>query len=293
MNSKILPYRFLLFAASVLALALMSSCKSQKSVYSSSWIDNPERLNKVAAENVEHMHYNPDAKMFYNIFNDSERLYVMMLVNDKVVQKKIMMAGLTFWMDTIPKKKKIYKIIFPLPGSLKNSMDEINRDQMRQQMRNSGTGSKMTYQQLNERLAGSLEEMEVVGFDHIESPEIIRQDSAGILATMKFDEQGSLHYKLSVPLHYIFSNPEDYLNNPDKVFTCGFETGFFDMPMAGGGGRPGGMRGGMAGGMGGGMPGGGMGGMRGRGGSSAGMAGMQEMSKESKFRVKEVHLSNE
>ncbi|MCF6242151.1 MAG: hypothetical protein L3J74_12495, partial [Bacteroidales bacterium] len=112
-------------------------------------------------------------------------------------------------------------------------------------------------------------------------------------ASIQFDEEGTLHYQTSIPLKFIFSNPAEYLNNPNKVFSFGFETGVVYIPSMSSAGRPsGGMKdGGM---MGGGMMGGGMmgGGMMG-GGRQGGMSGMQELSKTSKFWVKEAHLSGE
>ncbi len=297
MYKRIFNYRLPLFAAVTLFLILVSSCKTQ-SVYTSKWIDDPAHLNQLDEETVENMHYSPDAKMFYNIFNDDERLYAVMLVNDQITQKKIMMAGLTFWMDTIAKKKRNFMIAFPLPGSMKNSFEGMNREEMKRQMQNGTERQSMNYAELNERLLGSLYEMEIVGFRNIQLPEIVAQDSAGITASLQFDEQGRLHYQASIPLSFVFSKPQEYLENPDKVFSFGFETGAVDMPMMSSGGRSGGgMKGsGMqGGGMGGGGMGGDMQGGKGGGGKKGGgpPAGMQELSKESTFWVKGAHLSGE
>lgn len=265
-----------------LSLLLLPSCKTQ-SVYTINRVEQAEDLNQSTSKSIEDMRYSKDARMLYSVYNDDQNLYVVMSVMDKTVQKKILMAGLTFWMDTIAKKKEQLGITFPRAGSMKNSFSKMNKEQMMQQMQNGGMQQSMNYAELNQKFSSSLNDMEIVGFNNKKEPEIVfNQNVNGINASIQFDEEGTLHYQASIPLKFIFSNPAEYLNNPNKVFSFGFETGAVDMPSMPSGGRPGGgmASGGMRGGA---MPG---------GGRPGGMSGMQELSKTSKFWVKEAHLSS-
>ncbi len=269
-----------IFTAALLFF-LLPSCKTQ-SVYTINRVEQAGDLNQTTSKSIEDMHYSKDARMLYSVYNDDQNLYVVMSVTDKTVQKKILMAGLTFWMDTIAKKKEQLGITFPRAGSMKNSFSKMNKEQMMQQMQNGGMQQSMNYAELNQKFSSSLNDMEIVGFNNKKEPEIVfNQNVNGINASIQFDEEGTLHYQASIPLKFIFSNPAEYLNNPNKVFSFGFKTGAVDMPSMPSGGRPGGgmASGGMRGGA---MPG---------GGRPGGMSGMQELSKTSKFWVKEAHLS--
>jgi len=280
----------LVFVFTTVLFFSLFSCKTQN-VYTVNRIEQVEDLNQTTSKSIDDMHYNKDARMLYSIYNDDQYLYVVMSVTDRTIQKKILMGGLTFWMDTIAKKKEQFGITFPRAGSMKNSFAKMNKEQMMQQMQNGGMQQSMNYAELNQKFSNNLNDMEIVGFNNKKEPEIIfNQNANGINASIQFDEEGTLHYQADIPLKFVFNNPEEYLNNPNKVFSFGFETGAVDMPSMPSGGRPGGMAGGMAGGgMAGGMAGGGMRG----GGMPGGMSGMQELSKASRFWVKTAHLSKQ
>lgn len=261
-----------------LLVVLSPSCKTQN-IYTSSWAENPNKLPK----QVNDLQYNTDTKMLYGIFNDKENLYLVLRVTDKTVQKKILMGGLTFWMDTIGKKKKQFGITFPQAGSMKNRFAKMDKQQMMQQMQGGGMQQTINYAEINQKFSSGLNDMKIVGFNHKKDPQIVFNKSTnGINTSLRFDDMGTLHYRSSIPIKLVFSNPEAFLNNPDKLFSFGFETGAVDMPTMTQGGKPGG---GMSGG--GGMKGGGM-----HGGSmpSGGMSGMQELSKPSKFWIKSTRL---
>ncbi|MCF6239837.1 MAG: hypothetical protein L3J74_00665, partial [Bacteroidales bacterium] len=101
------------------------SCKTQ-SVYTVNRIEQTGDLNHTTSKRIDEMQYSKDARMLYSVYNDDQNLYVVMSVTDKTVQKKILIAGLTFWMDTVAKKKEQFGITFPRAGSMKNSFSKMN-----------------------------------------------------------------------------------------------------------------------------------------------------------------------
>ncbi len=278
MNTKVKKNRLSGTIAIFLLMILFFSCKTQN-VYTGIWLESPDLLSKSTIQSMENMQYNKGTKMFYSLYNDNERIYVLMSVNDRTIQKKILIAGLTLWIDTVAKKKKQFGITFPRAGSMKNSFSKMNKEQMMQQVQNSGMQQSINYAELNQKFSNNLQDMEIVGFNHKKKTEIVfNQSNNGIKASIQFDEEGTLHYQASIPLNFVFNNPDEYLKSTYKMFSFGFETGAIDMPSMATGRMP-------MGGMSGGMPGGG------KHGGMQGMQGMQEMSKPSKFWVNSAHLS--
>ncbi len=271
-----------------LFLVLLSSCKT-KSNYTSSWNGNPQGLIENKNSHVEDMHYDTDAKMLYGLINDNENLYILLEVSDKTVQKKILISGLTFWMDTIGKKKEQLGITFPLEGSMGNRTGKMNKEEMMKQMQRGSFNGDFDYQNLNETFSNGLNKMEIIGFNNEKEPLMVfNQNPKGISVSIKFDNMGTLHYKANIPLKLIFKQPDLFLNDATKLFSFGFETGAIDTPSMNGGGRQGGGMG-----HGGSMSGkGGRGGGGGGGRAGSGMPAMQELSKPSKFWVKSARLVN-
>jgi len=271
-----------------LFLVLLSSCKT-KSIYTSSWNGNPQGLIENKNNHVEDMHYDTDAKMLYGLINDNENLYILLEVSDKTVQKKILISGLTFWMDTIGKKKEQLGITFPLEGSMGNRTGKMNKEEMMKQMQRGSFNGDFDYQNLNETFSNGLNKMEIIGFNNEKEPLMVfNQNPKGISVSIKFDKMGTLHYKANIPLKLIFKQPDLFLNDTTKLFSFGFETGSIDTPSMNGGGKQGGGMG-----QGGSMSGkGGRGGGGGGGRSGSGMPAMQELSKPSKFWVKSARLVN-
>ncbi len=269
-------------------LVLVSSCKTQ-TIYKSAWYENSE--GKVENKNnyVDNIQYNSDAKMLYSIINDNKNLYVLLEVSDKTVQKKILMGGLTFWMDTIGEKEKQLGVTFPMKGSMKNKMGKMNKEEMMKQMQNGSLQGEINYHEINDKFESSFNKMELIGFNNEKEPMIVfNKNPKGINTTIRFDNKGTLNYRASIPLKLIFNNPNEFLSDSTKLFSFGFETGAVKMPSMGSGGKSGGGK------KGGGMSQGG-GSMQGKGGhgggqSAAGMSGMQELSKPNKFWVKSTRL---
>jgi len=278
-----------------LLILLFSSCKTQN-IYISGWNDKPKGVISGRSNFINNLQYKPDAKMMYGIMNDNENLYVFLEISDKTVQRKVLMGGLTFWMDTVGKKKKQLGITFPLKGSMKNQQGKKNRENMMNQRQNKNLRTDIDNKEVNKKFESGFNKMEIVGFNNENEPMVVfNQNPKGVSAKIKFDNKGILNYMASVPLKLIFNNVDEFLSDKTKLFSFGFETGKIETPLMvsgkkpGGGGRPGGGR------SGGGKPGGGRNlGASSIGGRGAGsrMGGMQELTKPSKFWVKSASLAN-
>ena len=49
----------------------------------------------------------------YKLSNDENNLYVMLEIGDEAVKRKVLMLGLTVWIDTTDRKKEKLGIRFP------------------------------------------------------------------------------------------------------------------------------------------------------------------------------------
>ncbi len=241
--------------------------------------------------------YDADSKVFYMICNDSENFYVKLKVPEKAEQRKILLFGLTVWLDPKARTKENIGVEYPVATSM-------NRERMQQmrpgysQGQGTGQGQKLDENKILQKRIDESTQLNLIGFEGTgETRQVSVMDPTGVYGEMFFDSNGFLDYTLAIPIASI----ENVTPLKDgNLFSIGLESGALEMSGMGGpgGGGPGGgrMRGG------GGPPGGGGGGMRsGSGGSRGGssdidrekrMAEMQYMMMPIKFWVKKIELAN-
>lgn len=267
-EKKVKNMKFKLFIFSI----LFTAC----SIYESGYQDPPLIIDGSSSDwNTTLESESPGVS--YGISNDSENLYIRLNITDQDVQRKILMAGLTLWIDTTGRKKEDLGIICPIQKAPAR-MDE----KAMKGMTNPHDFNK------NELL-----EAEFIGFSKSICSYYISNNPYKINVSIDIDEFKSMYYEMKIPLLTIYKEFSDLTN---KELSIGFETGSIEKPNRDqmssnmGGGRPGGM-GGRSGGLGGG-PSGGMGGNS--GGMSEGMsnqASMQSLSSPTKFWVKNIQLA--
>ena len=267
----------------VTGLLFLSGC-SRKPIYKSEWQSSPLAVGEFSEKWQTNMQYNTKASMLYSVTNDDKYLYVSLKVTDKTVQRKIMLTGLTFWIDNTGKGKKQLGLIFPIKQRRQMNHGKIS-------ITRSEKLSADELQRFNDRYYNGMSEILLAGFYGEDEPELRGNKSiSGINAILWMDSLQALYYEAQIPLDMIFEKPEEYLNNSTKYFSYAFETGYIEMPSMSSGGRVGGMSGKGSGSRGGGS---GRGGNRPSGMNSETMAAMQEMSQSSKFHVKKAFLSND
>jgi len=272
----------------IMLLILNWGC-AKTPVYKSTW--QQPRLPQDGTNDDLKMHYDHEAGMMYGMSNDSENLYVYLKVPNELVQKKIMLTGLTLWIDTVAKKEKQLGLMFPVK-SKSGAGPGIRPPAGRSGNPGENNPPKEDNKKFNARFASGIEGMLVLNYNGKGSTGFLNnKNSEGINATIRYDNNDALCYEAEIALNRIFSDPGQFLNDTTCYFSFGFETGKIEMAMNGNsGGRPG-MR--SEGGM---RPGGGMGGQRGAGKGGAmnneRREQMNAMTVESKLWMKKVRLSN-
>jgi len=197
--------------------------------------------------------YDKKNKFYYQFANNEEKLYVHLVVTDETVQKKILTFGFTTRIDTTGKKKEKLGVHFPL------------QDKNKRPPKRSHDGEDDFYIKKYE-LTQKLTLAKLTGFEGKRSERTINIHEEGrVDLDMKFNKQGHLLYKLTIPMKMI-SASFNTANNP--VLSVCFETGYLkssEMPQPPGGGN--------------------------RQGPPRGKNNMQEMMSPSKLWIRNIHLN--
>lgn len=211
-------------------------------------------------------YYNDDKKLYYNLANSKDTLYMAIRINDRSEQTRILHAGLTLSIDPKGRKKESFSVTFPL---------SVTNAQTYQALTMQEDTGKLTEDARDEEMKAKLtklSQIRVTGFKDVESEMITPANTYGFRNAIDFDKDGNLVYELAIPLALFHA---DDLYKTEWAFN--FRINGITKPgseradpknegLTQGGPRGG--RGGMGGGMGGGRHGGGRGG--GRGGQQSG-----------------------
>ena len=96
-----------------LVLMLFWGC-AKTPVYKSTWQQPSFQLDGNDEDWVGQMYYDSESGLMYGISNNQDKMIVKLKIVDQVIQRKIMVTGLTFWIDTLGKKKKQLGLTFPV-----------------------------------------------------------------------------------------------------------------------------------------------------------------------------------
>ena len=273
------------------ALILLFANFTKKEIYKCKKQNNT--VERKQSQIIWEGEYNHNVKtgMYYCITYDDNFLYVGMKTSDEIHKRQLLMAGLTFWIDTNARGKEQLGLTFPIQNKLpheklkERKSDSQNRD-------NSRKKTKEEIINFNNRYLNGLEVMGIIGFGGESEPSTsynINED--GISAVLHIDSTDFMYYFACIPLDLVFNEPDNYLNNREEYFSFSFIINALEMPSSGmNRDRPSG--GGMSpGGSGGGKPEGGKsGGGRPGDGSRPGMAQMDEMTQPTEFTIKKASL---
>ncbi|HEY1039882.1 MAG TPA: hypothetical protein VGF30_10780 [Bacteroidia bacterium] len=207
---------------------------------------NAVNVDGKAEEYGEFRYYNSEAKMFYNLSNDNENLYLCLKINDENIQQQILMAGMDVWLDTLSKAKEQIGIRYPLPG-VRPTMPEFK-----------GAGQpreKPDVAKMKQNMLMSQKTMDLRGFKNATNGSNFLQTTDGIKLQLDWDANNCLIYELAIPLKNWYK-PTLAKSDTAKIFTLTININAFEMPS----GAPGGFNGPPDGNMGGPPSGSGMGG---------------------------------
>lgn len=269
-----------------MALVLLLSGFSKKKVYPCQRQETPVVFNEYQLVWDGEYRYDLKSEMYYGISYDDNYLFVSMKTADKSLQRKIMMSGLTFWLDTTGRGKEQLGLVFPLPHNVPDIQPKDRKQNSPEKRK-----TKAEIEKFNSRYVKGMELMDRIGYDGTNELQTSKNiNDEGISAILHADSTEFLYYLACIPLDHIFNEPRQYLTDPEKYFSFSFEIEAVDMPQQGqGGGRPS-----MGAQMGGGGSGGGRqgGGSRpsGGGGDRPDMSQMQDLMQPTKLTIKKASL---
>lgn len=249
-------YLSLKIAVGFLVILLFANF-SKKHIYYCNQQNSPIEINKFQDLWEGEYYYNLETAMHYGITHDDHNLYVAMKTSDKILKQKIIMGGLTFWIDTNARGKEQLGLTFPFPQKLSHNMMKRKNPNL-ENNQNNQKKTNAEIRDFNNRYLNGLELMDIIGFDgQTELSTYKNINKKGISTVLHIDSTEFMYYFASIPLNMIFDNPLNYLNNTENQFSFSFKTNEIQMPsnnmgggnnsregMSGGGGRPGGHGGG-------------------------------------------------
>lgn len=271
-------------------LILLFANFSKKHIYYCNQQNSPIEINQFKHLWDGDYYYNMETGMHYGITHDDHNLYVAMKTSDKILKQKIIMAGLTFWIDTNARGKEQLGLTFPFPQKFSpNKMKKKKPDFQNNQ--NSPKKTKTEIRDFNNRYLNGLELLDIIGFDgqtELSTYKNINKD--GINTILHIDSTEFMYYFASIPLNMIFNNPAKYLNNADNQFSFSFKTNEIKMPSNDMGGGNNSREGTAGGGRSGRPGGGGHGGGGSRGGQKPDNTQMRELMQPTNLVVKRAAL---
>jgi len=249
---------------------LFASCSSKTQYLNALYTQ--DAVNTENQSIAKDMLYDKNSGILYKISNDEEFLVADLQISSEVTQKKILLFGLTIWVDETGKRKKYAGVKYPMgsTGFKKSSPEKMKE-------------TRGNFSQKKIQLANESNEIAIIGQKGSGDIEIVdKRYKNGVKADISFDSFGMMHYYLKIPLKKLNMTYEDLtLLNP----SIGFETGHAEIsqsPGQGGGMKPGGGGGG----------GGKHGGMRPGGGTPGSNPEMKAMMQASSFWVKNIKFAS-
>lgn len=209
----------------ILFFGVLSSLKAQNGVTCKTYSE----YVKAATEKDLSMYYSYDIrnKIYYVLANDSNYLYVRILITDDILQKKIIVFGNTFWIDITNGKNRKLGIQFPI-------VDSNNPPQPPKK-------GKDDFSLIKYELLRNYTKAKLIGFsDKQKDSTILINTNSGFKFRLYFDENRYLIQEYRIPLKEIYPN---FKSTQKLIFSIGIITGFLKnaqmQPPQGGGDRQG------------------------------------------------------
>jgi hypothetical protein len=129
------------------------------------------------------------AKLYYNLSNDNENLYINIKVEDRGIQNRILKEGLTIWINMDSKKAKKMGIRFPIGSQNQGGHKKADHSE------NNALPDVSTVNPLS--LANTIE---LIGFTSEEKRHFPSENHDNFRGSVKYDESGILYYKMVMPI---------------------------------------------------------------------------------------------
>jgi hypothetical protein len=148
-------------------------------------------------------YYNTEKHINYSLANDQDNLYMAIRINDRLDQRKILKAGITFSVDPKGKKKEAFSITFPL--NVQGATPTLPSAKMED-----GEVTQQDREELMRERLTTLRGIKVVGFKDIEDDMITTSNTYGIKTAINFDDDGNLVCEAAIPLKFF------HVDDPSK-----------------------------------------------------------------------------
>ncbi|MEZ4908705.1 MAG: hypothetical protein R2771_13935 [Saprospiraceae bacterium] len=218
----------------IIAVVVFAASCAKTPIFNSDYQKNQIQIDGNSNDWTGKTYFDSKSQVAYGVSNDRQNLYLLFKVSDESIQKKIMMAGLTVWIDTTGKTKSDIGVNYPVAemGDMKHRDREME------------FGQKPLQRKPFVKDSEGKAKMVLYGFPYIDDETTVNNlNNEGINAMVSIDQNKELVYELKIPLNTIISNPNKYMEGGKKYLTVGFETGEMSMPsekgdMPEGGQRP-------------------------------------------------------
>lgn len=169
----------------ILALIVCLNLTAQKEKYfTSRWLDNssgsaiPASSDYVSAKK---------GVVLYCLFNDDKNIYVDVKITESIEQNKVLQMGLTLWINTDGKSRKLTGIRYPIGAQ--NSRGQGRRGE--------GQGNSILNQTSPLAQANTIE---LIGFKGVDPGRFPSNNADNIRGSVKYDNDGNLLYSLTIPI---------------------------------------------------------------------------------------------
>jgi len=261
----------------IFLLAGITACHTVRNA-SSTYRDQPLVIDGKLDEWKQDATFDKSSKLFYAVTHDEENIYVGVMAKDDMVQRKILMFGLTLWIDTTGGKEQVKGVRYPIPSEerkqdkSRNLSDRDLPERALQAMPEDNRGRIIE--------PALLDKMTLIGFNDIEEETVSLAEQSGINVRMQRQKLIGLTYEAKIPIDMLYADG----TLRDKDLSLGIITGHLDLPDRRSGLRsPGGMN-----------PGGGMTPGRGGGGQMGnrpgGSGNLEELQESTKLWLKGVEF---
>ena len=167
--------------------------------------------------------YDDKNEIYYLISNDSENLYIQLVMVTDASEIRSLRYGLAVYVDPDGKEKKASSIKF-LPSQTGGREGVQNRPDP--------ADSQIGRIDQRKSMASGIKEVEISGFGNKKPLKTSESDLSGISWKVNIDDQVKLNYEISIPLEKLLTG------KTMDAFSLGVESGFMNMEeMAAG--RPG------------------------------------------------------
>lgn len=171
----------------------------------------------------EDANYDGSSELHYSVKHDKENLYVGLMVKDDMVQRKILMFGLTLWVDTTGGKEQMRGIRYPIPSEKRKEVQRnpATESDLPERARRAIPNDTRTV--IGPAL---MDKMTLLGFNDIEEETVSIAENTGIEVRIQRQKTIGLTYEAKIPADRLYADGSLI----GKELSLGIITGSLELP---------------------------------------------------------------